>query len=122
MVQFGHPALVKMPAKVAIGALAGVSGDQWIYLIVSLNHQAPAETEEKPVQVYPNPASALFYVKVPFKTAHALRRYNAACQLVREQTVASSGTAVYTHGLLPGIYYLQVKGKELNGRQVVWPR
>ena len=129
--QFDNPVALKMPDKVAYIALADVNADQWVDLIVScanktinvgLNHKATAEYEEKPVQVYPNPAVTLFYVKAPIKAAHALRLYNAAGQLVKEETTASTVTPIYTYGLLPGIYYLQVRGKEVNSRQAIWVR
>lgn len=129
--QFEDPVAIKMPAPVAYMALADVNADQWIDLVVSgtnktinvsLNGKTATDNEEKPVQVYPNPATTRFYVKAPFKTAHTLRLYNAAGQLVKEQTVASTAAAVYTYGLLPGVYYLQIKGKEVTSQQAVWLR
>jgi len=129
--QFETPVALKMPDAVTYIALADVNADQWVDLIVScanrtinvsLNHKTTAEYEEKPVQVYPNPATSLFYVKAPIKTAHTLRVYTAAGQLVKEQVTAGGTTLVYTHGLLPGIYYLQIKGKEVDSQQAIWLR
>ena len=72
--------------------------------------------------MYPNPATSPFYVKAQIKTAHTLRVYTATGQLVKEQVTASSTTPIYTHGLLPVIYYLQIKGKEVDSQQAIWLR
>lgn len=89
--QFDDPVARKMPDKVAFIALADVNADQWADLVVSctnrtinvsLNHPVRSEYEEKLIQVYPNPVTTLFYIKAPLKTAHTVRVYNAAGQLI----------------------------------------
>ncbi|HYH14009.1 MAG TPA: T9SS type A sorting domain-containing protein, partial [Flavisolibacter sp.] len=129
--QFDAPVALKMPDKVVFIVLTDVNADQWVDLVVScanktinvsLNHKAITEFEEKPVQVYPNPATSVLYIKAPFKSVHTLRLYTTAGQMVKEQRSTSLTSLVYTHGLLPGIYYLQIKGKEVNHQQAIWLR
>jgi hypothetical protein len=129
--QFEEPKALKMPGKIAYITVADLNGDRLDDLIIScynntiniiLNKGQLAESEESWVQIYPNPATSRFYIKASFKTAHNLRIYNVSGQLVKEQIVMQPTTPVYTNGLGAGIYYVDVKGKEINTRQAILVR
>lgn len=129
--QFEEPVALKVSANVAYLTLEDVNGDNWMDLIVScynktinvyINQGVTSKNEEKQVQVYPNPAASLFYIKASFKSIHQLRLYSATGLLIKQQSLTNTTTPIYTHGLAAGIYYVEISGKEISSQQAIWVR
>lgn len=68
------------------------------------------ESNQRYLKVFPNPASDEFNVIATINSE--IHLYDYAGRLVRSFTVQSTQTTISTKGLLPGIYYLQERGKE----------
>ncbi len=62
------------------------------------------------VTVYPNPVQNMLHVAAQGITTGTVTIYNATGQVVATQPAMVGGTDVATHMLVPGIYYVVVKG------------
>jgi hypothetical protein len=68
-------------------------------------------TQQQPLEVYPNPVSDILYVKnLPCKTVD----YSIFNVLGQEVTASSTTGSISVAGLENGIYFLQLKGKGVH--------
>jgi hypothetical protein len=126
--QYGEPVPITMPARARYFALDDLNRDGWTDLVVScdngtvnvlLSRSKTSQQESRQVHIYPNPAAKHFFIEMPAKTAHTIQLYNAAGQLVQRQVTTATKIRMYTYSLPAGLYYINIKGKEVNERQAI---